>query len=118
DPAARGSAGEGDPGGRRRRRRGLGGLTAWCRAQEGGGEKGSVQEGERGRGGGLPRVAVSASPLVVVHRDVDLLTASVAARLVTRLVDAQASRGTAHVVLTGGTVGIGVLAALAGSAAR
>lgn len=61
---------------------------------------------------------MSASPLVVVHRDADLLAASVAARLVTRLVDAQAARGTTHVVLTGGTIGIAVLAALAGSPAR
>ncbi|GAB3591064.1 6-phosphogluconolactonase [Angustibacter peucedani] len=61
---------------------------------------------------------MSASPLVVVHRDADLLAASVAARLVTKLVDAQAARGRAHVVLTGGTVGIAVLAALADSPAR
>jgi 6-phosphogluconolactonase len=61
---------------------------------------------------------MSVSPVVVVHRDAQLLAASVAARLVTRLVDAQATRGVAHVVLTGGTVGIAVLAALADSPAR
>jgi 6-phosphogluconolactonase len=61
---------------------------------------------------------VSASPVVVVHRDAELLAASVAARLVTRLVDAQAARGSAHVVLTGGTVGTAALAALAESPAR
>ncbi len=63
-------------------------------------------------------VLVSASPLVVVHRDADVLAASVAARLVTRLVDAQASRGSAHVVLTGGTMGIAALSALAANPAR
>ncbi len=61
---------------------------------------------------------MSGSPVVVVHRDADLLAQSVAARLVTRLVDAQAARGTAHVVLTGGNIGIAVLAALAASPAR
>ncbi|WP_426566977.1 6-phosphogluconolactonase [Angustibacter sp. McL0619] len=61
---------------------------------------------------------MSVSPLVVVHRDAQVLAASVAARLVTRLVDAQAAHGTAHVVLTGGTVGTAVLAALAQSPAR
>ena len=58
------------------------------------------------------------SPLVVVHRDRDLLAQAAAARLVTRIVDAQASRGSASVVLTGGTAGIAVLAALAASSAR
>jgi 6-phosphogluconolactonase len=61
---------------------------------------------------------MSTPPLVVVHRDADLLAASVAARIVTHLVDAQAARGTAHLVLTGGTIGIAVLAALADSSAR
>lgn len=55
---------------------------------------------------------------VVVLPDKDTLAASVAARLVTRLVDAQAERGTASVVLTGGTVGIAALAAVKASAAR
>ncbi|MCZ9346402.1 6-phosphogluconolactonase [Streptomyces sp. TRM76130] len=41
-----------------------------------------------------------------------------AARLITRVVDAQASRGHASVVLTGGRNGNGLLAALAGSPAR
>ncbi len=52
-------------------------------------------------------------PLVVVHRDPDLLARSVADRLVTRLVEAQADTGRAHVVLTGGGMGSAVLAALA-----
>ena len=55
---------------------------------------------------------------VVVSRDPDVLAAAVAARLVTRLVDAQAVRGQASVVLTGGGVGIATLAAVRASAAR
>ncbi|MCX2732446.1 6-phosphogluconolactonase [Saccharopolyspora sp. NFXS83] len=46
---------------------------------------------------------------VVVHRDGEVLAASAAARLITRIVDAQAAHGTASVVLTGGRTGIGVL---------
>ncbi len=55
---------------------------------------------------------------VVVHRDADLLKQAVAARLITRLVDAQAGQGHAHLCLTGGGSGIGVLAAVASSPAR
>ncbi len=55
---------------------------------------------------------------VVVHRDADVLAASVAARLLTRLVDAQAQHGTASVVLTGGGVGIAALEAVRDSPAR
>jgi 6-phosphogluconolactonase len=58
------------------------------------------------------------APVVVVHRDAALLAAAAAARLVTRLVDVQAARGHAHVVLTGGGVGIATLKALADSPAR
>lgn len=61
---------------------------------------------------------MSVPPKVVVHRDAGLLAESAAARLVTRLVDAQAARGAASVVLTGGTVGTAVLASLAASPAR
>ncbi|MBP2703559.1 6-phosphogluconolactonase [Microbispora sp. RL4-1S] len=57
-------------------------------------------------------------PTVIVHRDADLLAQAVAARLITRLVDTQAARGSAHLVLTGGTVGIATLAALAGTPAH
>jgi 6-phosphogluconolactonase len=57
-------------------------------------------------------------PTVVVHRDPDVLAAAVAARLLTRLVDAQAQRGSASVVLTGGGVGIAALAAVRDSPAR
>jgi 6-phosphogluconolactonase len=59
-----------------------------------------------------------AAPLVVVHAEAGLLAAAASARLVTRLVDVQAARGHAHVVLTGGTIGIATLAALAASPAR
>lgn len=55
---------------------------------------------------------------VVVHRDGALLAAAVAARLVTRLVDVQADRGSAHLVLTGGGTGIACLAAVAACPAR
>jgi len=57
-------------------------------------------------------------PLVVVHRDATLLARAVAARLVTALVDAQAARGTASVVLTGGGIGGASLRELAASPAR
>ncbi|QKG19546.1 6-phosphogluconolactonase [Actinomadura verrucosospora] len=57
-------------------------------------------------------------PAVLVHRDQDLLAKAVAARLVTRIADAQAARGSASVVLTGGGVGTAVLAALAAAEAR
>jgi len=55
---------------------------------------------------------------VLVHRDPQTLAAAVAARLVTRLVDVQAATGGASVVLTGGSVGIATLAALADMPAR
>ena len=55
---------------------------------------------------------------IVVSKDPDVLAAAVAARLLTRLVDAQAVRGQASVVLTGGGVGIASLAAVRASAAR
>ncbi|MDX6198203.1 MAG: 6-phosphogluconolactonase [Actinomycetota bacterium] len=55
---------------------------------------------------------------IVVSKDATVLAAAVAARLLTRLVDAQALRGRASVVLTGGGVGIASLAAVRASAAR
>src|SRR3954463_14244761 len=57
-------------------------------------------------------------PLVVVHHDAALLARAVAARLVTALVDAQAARGTASVVLTGGGIGVASLRELAAIPAR
>jgi 6-phosphogluconolactonase len=58
------------------------------------------------------------APTVIVHRDADELAASVAARLVTRLVDVQASGAVPSVVLTGGGIAERTLRAVAGSAAR
>jgi len=57
-------------------------------------------------------------PLVVTHQDATLLARAVAARLVTALVDAQAARGSASVVLTGGGIGIATLRELAAAPAR
>ena len=47
--------------------------------------------------------------LVVVVPDADVLAATVASRLVAKIVDAQAERGTAGVVLTGGRIAAKVL---------
>ncbi|URN15686.1 MULTISPECIES: 6-phosphogluconolactonase [Streptomyces] len=58
------------------------------------------------------------APLLIVHRDKDLMAQAAAARLVTRLADAQAARGSASAVLTGGRNGNALLAALAASPAR
>jgi 6-phosphogluconolactonase len=58
------------------------------------------------------------TPEVLVHRDAGLVAEAAAARLLTRLVDVQASRGSACVVLTGGGIGTATLAALAASPAR
>jgi len=55
---------------------------------------------------------------VVVHATPALLAAATAARLVTRLVDVQATGRVPSIVLTGGGVGTEVLAALAASPAR
>lgn len=57
-------------------------------------------------------------PVVTAWHDFDDLAQAVAARLATRIVTAQAARGEASVVLTGGSVGIATLAALAASASR
>ena len=47
--------------------------------------------------------------LVVVVPDADVLAATVASRLITKIVDAQAERGAASVVLTGGRIAAKVL---------
>ncbi|HET9382622.1 MAG TPA: 6-phosphogluconolactonase [Streptomyces sp.] len=59
-----------------------------------------------------------AAPERVVHRDKELMATAAAARLITRIVDAQAVRGSASVVLTGGRNGNGLLAALAAAPAQ
>ncbi|QEV17495.1 6-phosphogluconolactonase [Streptomyces alboniger] len=61
---------------------------------------------------------MSATPQLVVHRDKELMAQAAAARLITKIVDAQAARGYASVVLTGGRNGNGLLAALSSSAAK
>ncbi|MGX1761605.1 6-phosphogluconolactonase [Streptomyces lydicus] len=58
------------------------------------------------------------APQVVVHRDKELMAKAAAARLITKIVDAQAARGFASVVLTGGRNGNGLLAGLAEAPAR
>jgi 6-phosphogluconolactonase len=56
-------------------------------------------------------------PEVLVHHDADVLAKAAAARLVTRLVDAQAASATAALVLTGGGIGTAILAELAAAPA-
>ncbi|WP_351225340.1 6-phosphogluconolactonase [Streptomyces sp. NPDC002133] len=58
------------------------------------------------------------APQLVVHHDKELMAQAAAARLITKVVDAQAARGYASVVLTGGRNGNGLLAALAAAPAR
>jgi len=55
---------------------------------------------------------------IVVHADPALLTEAVAARLLTRLIDVQAARGEASVVLTGGGIANAVYQAVRESPAR
>jgi 6-phosphogluconolactonase len=57
------------------------------------------------------------TPEVIIHADAERLAKSVAERLVSGLVAAQSSSGDASVVLTGGRIGIAVLAAVADSPA-
>jgi 6-phosphogluconolactonase len=54
---------------------------------------------------------------VVVYANPELVAAAAAARLVTRLVDIQAAKGSASLVLTGGSTGIAVLKQLRDSPA-
>jgi 6-phosphogluconolactonase len=65
-----------------------------------------------------PASLTAPSPRVVVVPDDKLLAETVAARTITAVLDAQAERGTAHVVLTGGTIGIAVLASIAAAPGR
>ncbi|MEV6248570.1 6-phosphogluconolactonase [Streptomyces sp. NPDC051742] len=58
------------------------------------------------------------TPQLVVHRDKELMAEAAAARLITKIVDAQAARGSASVVLTGGRNGNGLLGALGAAPAR
>ncbi|MGH3824290.1 MAG: 6-phosphogluconolactonase [Pseudonocardiaceae bacterium] len=56
-------------------------------------------------------------PDVVVHATAEVLAAATAARLVTRIVDVQTASGSASLVVTGGGIGVAVLAALASAQA-
>ena len=60
---------------------------------------------------------VNAKRHVVIHPDLPSTAAAIAARLITAIIDAQAARGEASVVLTGGTLGIASLAQVAASPA-
>ncbi len=73
---------------------------------------GFSEVGETGPAGAAP------SPQVVVVPDAALLADTVAARTITALLDAQAERGSAHLVLTGGTIGTAVLASIADAPGR
>jgi len=67
---------------------------------------------------GAAHPAVGTTPgvrLVVVHPDKEVLAQAAAARLLTRVLDVQSVRSPVHVVLTGGSVGIAMLAAVAAS---
>ena len=55
---------------------------------------------------------------VLVHRDKDEMARATAARLVSRIAEAQSARGVASVVLTGGRNGNALLAALASAPGR
>lgn len=55
---------------------------------------------------------------VVVHADPDLLAEAVAARMIVRILDAQAGRGLATIVLTGGRIAARTYRALRDSPAR
>jgi 6-phosphogluconolactonase len=58
------------------------------------------------------------TPEVFVYASGDLLASAAAARTVTRIADAIAAQGHAHLVLTGGGIGTKVLAAIAACPAR
>ena len=60
---------------------------------------------------------MSANVRINIHPSFDVLAATTAARLITKLLDVQNERGEATVVLTGGTVGIATLKAVVESPA-
>ncbi|WP_030161452.1 6-phosphogluconolactonase [Glycomyces sp. NRRL B-16210] len=61
---------------------------------------------------------MSRSNAVIVHEDADVLADAVASRLINRLADAQASRGEASIVLTGGRIAAKVYVNILGSSIR
>lgn len=56
--------------------------------------------------------------LIVVHPDAETLAEATAARLLTQILDLQSLQNPVHLVLTGGTVGIKTLAAVASNPVR
>lgn len=66
-------------------------------------------------GASTPGASTSGVRLVVVHPGKEVLAQAAAARLLTRVLDVQSVRSPVHVVLTGGSVGIATLAAVAAS---
>jgi 6-phosphogluconolactonase len=66
----------------------------------------------------LTATAAHVAARVYRHPDGPVLASAAASRLVTKLVDVLAERDVAHLVLTGGTIGIGTLSALARLPAR
>lgn len=58
------------------------------------------------------------APTVLLHKDAEALTHAVAARLVTKLVDAQSNGRVASVALTGGRIAAAIYRTIAGSPAR
>lgn len=55
---------------------------------------------------------------IVIHDDAHATAQGIAARLITSITDAIAARGVAHVVVTGGSLGIAVLVAVAHNPAK
>lgn len=55
---------------------------------------------------------------IVIHEDLQATAQGIAARLITTITDAIAARGVAHVVLTGGSLGIAALKAVAANPAK
>ena len=64
---------------------------------------------------GMTRVTTAKSSYIATRRS---LAQAVAGRFISRIVEVQASRGVAHVVLTGGGMGTAVLAEVAAAPAR
>ncbi len=55
---------------------------------------------------------------IVIHEDLQATAQGIAARLITSITDAIAARGVAHVVVTGGSLGIAALKAVADNPAK
>lgn len=55
---------------------------------------------------------------ILIHEDPEATANAIAARLITSIADALAARGVAHVVVTGGSLGIAALEAVAANPAK